>query len=77
VPKVAEPPIIPVEHPEQARPLQFKGVVIKLRIGTVVGELQEAGPCRKMRDLVWRGDQSAVDDSELHVVFRDELTAAG
>lgn len=77
VPKVAEPPVIPVEHPEQARPLQFKGIVIKLRLGTVVGELQESGFCRKVRDLVWRGDQSAVDDSELHDVFRQELTAAG
>ena len=77
VPKVAEPSVIRVEHPEQARPLQFQGVVIKLRIGTVAGELQEGGFCTKVRDLVWRGDQNAVDDSEVRDVFRDELTAAG
>jgi serine protease Do len=77
VPKVAEPPVIRLEHPEQARPLQFQGIVIKLRVGTVVGELQRPPFCAKVRDLVWRGDQSAVDDSELHDVFREELTAAG
>src|SRR5882724_338023 len=76
-PKVAEPPVIHVEHPEQARPLQFQGVVIKLKIGTVVGELQDSGFCTKVRDLVWHGDQSAVDDSEVRDVFREELTTAG
>jgi len=76
-PKVAEPPVIRVEHPEQARPVQFRGVLIKLRLGTVVGKLQDGGFCTKVRDLVWRGDQSAVDDSELYGVFGEELTAAG
>jgi S1-C subfamily serine protease len=76
-PKVAEPPVIRVEHPEQARPLQFQGVVIKLRVGTVAGELQDGVFCTRVRDLVWHGDQSAVDDGEVRDVFRQELTAAG
>src|SRR5262245_13344257 len=76
-PKVAQPPIIHVEHSEQARPLQFQGVLIKLRVGTVVGHLQDGVFCTKVRDLVWRGDQRALDDSEVRGVFRDELTAAG
>lgn len=77
VPKVAEPPVIRVEHTEQARPLEFRGVVIKLRVGTIVGHLQDGGFCTKVRDLVWHGDQSAVDDSEVREVFREELTTAG
>jgi len=77
VPQAGEQPVIAVEHPEQARPIEFQRVVVKLRRGTVIGELQESGLCTKVRDLVWRGDQTAVDDSELNDVFREELTAAG
>jgi serine protease Do len=41
VPQAGEQPVIAVEHPEQARPIEFQRVVVKLRRGMVIGELHD------------------------------------
>ncbi len=56
-----------------AKPIQFKKVVIKLRRGEVIGQNRVGLVCLPAGDIQWRGGRVNVDDEEFTDVFREEL----
>jgi S1-C subfamily serine protease len=62
-----------------AKPIQFKRVVVKLRRGEPVGELLAGLACIKQPfsgDLTWRGGRLQINDEEFTESFREELQKA-
>jgi len=62
-----------------AKPIQFRKVVVKLRRGEPVGEMLGGLACLKQPfsgDLTWRGGRLQINDEEFTEVFRDELQKA-
>jgi len=73
---VADKPVIEVPQPEQARPIQFRKIVIKLRRGEDIGAIESGLLCSPHAELTYRGGRMTLDDEELTETFRDELEAA-
>lgn len=73
---VADKPVIEVANPEQARPIQFRKVVIKLKRGEDIGAIEGGVLCAPNAELVFRGGRMTLDDEELTDTFRHELEAA-
>jgi len=62
-----------------AKPIQFRKVVVKLRRGEPVGELLAGLACIKQPfsgDLTWRGGRLQINDEEFTEAFREELQKA-
>jgi len=62
-----------------AKPIQFKRVVVKLRRGEVVGEFLGGLACIKdpfRGELTWRGGRLQINDEEFTEAFREELERA-
>lgn len=73
---VADKPVIEVQASEQARPIQFRKIVVKLKRGEVIGAFQAGLLCLPKEKLTYRGGRMTFDDDELTETFRDELEAA-
>jgi serine protease Do len=59
-----------------ARPLQFKRVVVKLRRGEKIGDVSVGALCVRNSDLTWRGGRLTLSGDEFTEAFRDELQKA-
>jgi len=73
---VTDKPVIDVASPEQARPIQFRKVVIKLKRGEDIGAIESGVLCSPNAELVFRGGRMTLDDEELTDTFRHELEVA-
>ena len=73
---VTDKPVIEVASPEQARPIQFRKVVIKLKRGEDIGAIEGGVLCAPNAELVFRGGRMTLDDEELTDTFRHELEVA-
>lgn len=56
-----------------AKPIQFKKVVVKLRRGEEIGQAQVGLLCLPTSKIEWRGGRVNVSDEEFTDVFREEL----
>ncbi len=56
-----------------AKPIQFRKVVAKLRRGEEIGKSQAGPLCIPSGNLEWRGGRANVADEEFTEVFREEL----
>lgn len=62
-----------VQRGADAKPIQFKKVVVKLRRGEVIGESQVGLLCLPGPKVEWRGGRVNIGDEEFTEVFREEL----
>ena len=60
----------------EAKPIQFRRIVVKMARGTTFGSLQGGYLCVPHGDLTWKRGQVIINDDELTDVFREELTKA-
>jgi S1-C subfamily serine protease len=74
--QVADLPIIEVKNPEAARPIQLRKMVVKLRRGAEIGDLQLGLLCGSAHKLAWRSGRMTVEDEQFTDIFRQELEAA-
>jgi len=61
---------------QETRPVQFRKVVVKLRRGQHVGQLEGGLACIGAGDLTWRGGRIDISSDELNEVFGEELVNA-
>lgn len=76
VQKVTDKPAIEVASPEQARPIQFRKIVIKLKRGEDIGAIESGLLCVPHGELVFRGGRMTLDGEELTETFQHELEVA-
>lgn len=62
-----------VAHGTDAKPIQFRKVVVKLRRGEEIGQAQVGVFCLPSEKIEWRGGRVNVADEEFTDVFREEL----
>lgn len=67
---------IEVKADGQAKPIQFKKIVVKLSRGEPIGALQAGLVCAGQDQLVWKGGRVTISDEDLTEAFRDELVKA-
>ena len=60
----------------EAKPIQFRRIVVKMARGTTFGSLQGGDLCVPHGDLTWKRGQVIINDDELTDIFREELTKA-
>jgi len=69
---------IDINNPSKVKPIAITKVVVKIRRGTVIGELQGGLFCSHEADLKWRtGNTISISSEELVDIFREELESAG
>jgi len=59
-----------------AKPIQFRKVVVKLRRGEPIGHASAGLLCLGNQELNWRGGKADITDDELTQAFREELQKA-
>jgi S1-C subfamily serine protease len=72
---VATPRVIPAGA--EAKPIQFRRVVVRLNRGTRIGSISGGYLCIPHGDLTWKsGGRVLINDDEFTDVFREELSKA-
>lgn len=66
----------PIATGTEAKPIQFRRIVVKMARGTTFGSLQGGYLCVPHGELTWKRGQVIINDDELTDVFREELTKA-
>ncbi len=61
---------------ENAKPIQFSKIVVKLKRGERIGALQMGLLCIGQGDLTWKGGKLSIDSDEFTEAFKDELEKA-
>lgn len=74
--KVADKPVIRVQTNEDARPIQFRRIVVKLKRGTDIGSISRGLACIPREEFIYTGGRQSLGGDELTEVFQEELTAA-
>jgi serine protease Do len=64
---------IEVPQGTDAKPIQFRKVVVKLSRGQKIGDLQIGLACVRQGDLNWKGGRLTLSGDEFTEAFRDEL----
>jgi len=67
---------IDILHSEEAKPILFKKVVVKLKRGQEIGRLQGGLMCIDRGPLTWKGGKVNLTGDEFTEVFREELEKA-
>ena len=67
---------IDVQAGKDAKPIQFKRVVVKMRRGEKIGDTGVGALCIRSTDLTWRGGRLTLTGDEFTEAFRDELQQA-
>jgi serine protease Do len=74
VPKAQEKEAIAVPRGIDAKPIQFRKVVVKLKRGEDIGQSQVGLLCLPSSSIDWRGGRANVTDDEFTDAFREELS---
>lgn len=67
---------IDVPNGTDAKPIQFRKVVVKLSRGQKIGDVQVGLACIRQGDLTWKGGRLTLSGDEFTEAFRDELVKA-
>lgn len=77
-PAVIEPVSVPSARPiaagVEAKPIQFRRIVIDVDRGKHIGQAQGGWLCVPQGDLTWRTGRTVINDEDLIKAFREELT---
>lgn len=73
---VSTPSARPIAAGVEARPIQFRRIVIDVERGKHIGQVQGGWLCVPQGDLTWRTGRTIVNDEDLIKTFREELTKA-
>lgn len=68
--------VIEVQDREQARPIQFRKIVVRIKRGTEIGQACPTDGSFKSKKLYYRGGSLPVEEREFTRAFKDELEAA-
>jgi serine protease Do len=66
----------PIATGAEAKPIQFRRIVVKMARGTTFGSLQGGFLCVPQGDLTWKRGPVIINDEELTEIFREELGKA-
>ena len=73
---VRVPNALPIAAGAEAKPIQFRRVVIDVDRGKHIGQAQGGWLCVPQGDLTWRTGRTVINDEDLIKTFREELTKA-
>ncbi len=69
-------PVITVADPQDARPIQFRKIVVRIKRGTEIGTACATDGTYGVETLYYRGGSLPVDERDFTRAFQDELEAA-
>ncbi|MGE0117787.1 MAG: S1C family serine protease [Dongiaceae bacterium] len=69
-------PVITVADPQDARPIQFRKIVVRIKRGTEIGTACPSDGTYAWKTLYYRGGSLPVDERDFTRAFQDELEAA-
>ena len=67
---------IEVQPGQQAKPIQFRKIVVKLKRGEPIGSLSAGLACVRQGDRTWQGGRVTVTSEDFTEAFREELEKA-
>jgi len=73
---VEDKPVSNLVNGENAKPIQFSKIVVKLKRGEEIGAIQAGLLCVGQGQLTWKGGKLSIDSDEFTDAFKEELEKA-